>query len=79
MEKLTAILDKDSGIEPDDIRLTDVSLGPGYGRLNDATVKALQLTAQCEGLFFDPVYTAKTIAGLFHFVQRQKISGNVLF
>ena len=73
------MLDQDPGIEPDDIRLTDVSLAPGYGQLNDATVQALQLTAQCEGLFFDPVYTGKTMAGLFHLVQQQELSGNVLF
>ena len=47
--------------------------------LNDETVKALQLTAQCEGLFLDPVYTAKAMAGLFHLVKRHEISGNVLF
>ena len=45
----------------------------------DSTVKGLQLTAKCEGLFSDPVYTAKTMVGLFHFVQQQKISGNVCF
>ncbi|HJN13141.1 MAG TPA: D-cysteine desulfhydrase family protein [Pirellulaceae bacterium] len=78
-EKLTDMLGLDPGIEPDDLRLTDVSLAPGYGQLNDETVKALQLTAQCEGLFLDPVYTAKTMAGLFHLVDQQEISGNVVF
>ena len=73
------MLDQDPGIEPDDIRLTDVSLAPGYGQLNDATVQALQLTAQCEGLFLGPVYTGKTMAGLVHRVQQQELSGNVLF
>jgi 1-aminocyclopropane-1-carboxylate deaminase/D-cysteine desulfhydrase-like pyridoxal-dependent ACC family enzyme len=73
------MLGLDPGIEPDDLRLTDVSLAPGYGQLNDETVKALQLTAQCEGLFLDPVYTAKTMAGLFHLVDQQEISGNVVF
>ena len=79
LQKLTTMLGMDPDIEPDDIRLTDVSLAPGYGRLNDATVKALRLTARCEGLFLDPVYTAKTMAGLFHLVKQHEISGKVLF
>jgi len=79
VERLTQMLGFDPGIEPDDIRLTDVSLAPGYGQLNDQTIKALQLTARCEGLFLDPVYTAKAMAGLFHLVKQQEISGHVLF
>lgn len=79
LEKLASMLDLDPAVTPEDIRLTDVSLAPGYGRLNDATVKALQLTARCEGLFLDPVYTAKAMAGLFHLAEHDQISGNVLF
>jgi D-cysteine desulfhydrase/L-cysteate sulfo-lyase len=79
VQKLTAMLDVDPGIESIDICLTDVSLAPGYGQLNDATIKALQLTARCEGLFLDPVYTAKAMAGLFHLVEQRMASGNVLF
>jgi D-cysteine desulfhydrase/L-cysteate sulfo-lyase len=79
IQKLTRMLDLDPGIQSTDIRLTDVSLAPGYGQLNAATVHALQLTAQCEGLFLDPVYTAKTMAGLFDLVEQHEIAGNVLF
>ena len=77
--KLANMLDLDPGVTSDDIRLTDFSLAPGYGQLNDTTVRALQLTAQCEGLFLDPVYTAKAMAGLFHLAEQREISGNVLF
>ena len=62
-----------------DIHLTDVSLAPGYGRLNETTHEALELTAHSEGLFLDPVYTAKTMAGLFHMVRTKQVSGNLLF
>jgi D-cysteine desulfhydrase/L-cysteate sulfo-lyase len=79
VRKLSAMLDIESNVKPEDIRLTDVSLAPGYGQLNEATIKALQLTAQCEGLFLDPVYTAKAMAGLFHLAKQNEISGNVLF
>jgi D-cysteine desulfhydrase family pyridoxal phosphate-dependent enzyme len=79
VKKLTAMLDIDPVIVSEDICLTDVSLAPGYGQLNEMTLRALQLTAQCEGLFLDPVYTAKAMAGLFHLVEQRAISGNVLF
>lgn len=41
LEKLSTMLNQDPGIEPDDIRLTDVSLAPGYGRLNDAVRRSV--------------------------------------
>ncbi len=79
IEKLSNMLDLKSDITSDDIRVTDVSLAPGYGQLNDATMEALTLTAECEGLFLDPVYTAKAMAGLLHLARQREISGNVLF
>lgn len=79
VQRLTTMLGIDPGIKPEDTCLTDISLAPGYGQLNDAAVKALQLTAQCEGLFLDPVYTAKAMAGLFYLVKQHQISGNVVF
>jgi D-cysteine desulfhydrase family pyridoxal phosphate-dependent enzyme len=79
LRKLSIMFDMDPGIQPEDVRLTDVSLAPGYGQLNDATVRALQLTARCEGLFLDPVYTAKTMAGLFHLAEQREVLGQVLF
>jgi D-cysteine desulfhydrase family pyridoxal phosphate-dependent enzyme len=79
VQKLGEMLELDPGVQADDICLTDVSLAPGYGQLNEATVSALQLTARCEGLLLDPVYTAKAMAGLIHLTQQGEISGNVLF
>jgi D-cysteine desulfhydrase family pyridoxal phosphate-dependent enzyme len=79
IEKLSRMLKINPGVNSDDICLTDVSLAPGYGQLNDATVEALKLTAQCEGLFLDPVYTAKAMAALLHLARQHEVSGNVLF
>ena len=58
------------GIEPvagdDDIRLDDRYLAPGYGRLNEPTVEAIEMAARHEALILDPVYTGKTMAGFLH-------------
>ncbi len=50
--------------EPQDVRLTDDSLAPGYGRLNEATREAIALAARSEGLILDPVYTGKVMAAM---------------
>lgn len=58
------LLDMDVALPDGAIQLYDGALAPGYGQLNDATRKALGLAAQMEGLFLDPVYTGKVLAGL---------------
>lgn len=44
--------------------------GDGYGIPSPAGVEALHLLARSEGLFLDPVYTAKGMAGLVDFIRR---------
>ncbi len=47
-----------------DVKVTDAYLGDGYGQLNAPAREAMTLAAECEGLLLDPVYTAKSMAGL---------------
>jgi D-cysteine desulfhydrase/L-cysteate sulfo-lyase len=47
-----------------DVLVTDAYLGAGYGQLNADSREAMTLAAECEGLLLDPVYTAKSMAGL---------------
>ena len=54
--------------------LCDATLAPGYGRLNQDSLRALRLTARLEGMLLDPVYTAKAMAGLIHLVEEGRIS-----
>lgn len=68
------------GIEPADIRLFDGALAPGYGRLSPATTDAILRTARREGLFLDPTYTGKTMAGLIRLAETGGLAGDrVLF
>ena len=63
-----------------DIRLTDAALGPGYGQMTPETISAIELTARTEGLFLDPVYTGKVMAGLIGLGQADQLNGSrVLF
>jgi len=47
-----------------DIQVDDRFRGPGYGIPTEATMEAIAIAAQDEGLILDPVYTGKTMAGL---------------
>ena len=54
---------------------------PGYEQPSEAADEATRLLARTEGLFVDPVYTGKALAGLLADVNSGEIGkgGNVLF
>lgn len=58
------LLELDTDITDADVAVYDGSLAPGYGKLNPLTRDAIKQAARREGLFLDPVYTGKTMAGL---------------
>jgi D-cysteine desulfhydrase family pyridoxal phosphate-dependent enzyme len=48
----------------------DDYVGPGYGIMTPVIKEAIHLAARTEGVFLDPVYTAKTMTGLIDLVRR---------
>ncbi len=64
-----------------DIKLFDGVLAPGYGQLNPATADAIVFAARCEGLFLDPPYTGKAMAGLMALTANRTLpqGANVMF
>ena len=64
-----ALLGQPDLVGADDIWVTDSVLAPGYGQPSPAIIEAIQLAARYEGLFVDPVYTGKTLAGLVALVR----------
>lgn len=67
-------------VAAEDVRVFDGSLAPGYGKLNEATAAAIRQTAGREGLFLDPTYTGKVMAGLMMLAERGQLAGErVLF
>jgi 1-aminocyclopropane-1-carboxylate deaminase/D-cysteine desulfhydrase-like pyridoxal-dependent ACC family enzyme len=75
-----ALLGVDNPVAAQDVRVTDSALGPGYGQMTSETRRAIERTAQAEGLFLDPVYTGKAMAGLVALAQSDQLSGcRVLF
>ncbi len=78
---LAEMLSMEEVVEDSDIKLFDGVLAPGYGQLNPATADAIVLAARCEGLFLDPPYTGKVMAGLMALAADQTIApgADVLF
>lgn len=62
--RISELLGAGLDIPAKDILTWDKALAPGYGQVGDRLKQALTMMAQYEGLFLDPVYTAKTFAGV---------------
>lgn len=54
-------------------------VGPGYGVPSEAGEAAARRLARREGIFLDPVYSAKAFAGLLALAESGEIGGRVLF
>jgi L-cysteate sulfo-lyase len=54
--------------DPGDVEVVVGHAGPAYSVPHAATVEAIRLGASLDGLVLDPVYLAKSLAGLIAFV-----------
>jgi L-cysteate sulfo-lyase len=52
------------------VTVLDDYIGPGYGKVDAATVTAIRAVASLEGILLDPVYTGKAMAGLIDLVRQ---------
>lgn len=65
LSRMVEILGVEMAFDEGDIWNSPDYIGPeGYGYCSDAGNDALRLMAQSEGIILDPIYTAKTLAGL---------------
>ena len=48
-------------------------VGDGYAKVTDDSIEAIRLVAGTEGVFLDPVYTGKAMAGLLDYLRKGKI------
>lgn len=69
LENLAALMGVDPALTSGDVIVWDNALAPGYGKIGPQSEDALTLMARTEGIFLDPVYTAKTFAGLLNLVR----------
>ena len=57
-------------LTPPEVTLFDDYIGRGYGVPTDECLAAIKLVAQTEGIFLDPIYTGKAMAGLIDLARR---------
>ncbi|MFQ6122669.1 MAG: D-cysteine desulfhydrase family protein [Dehalococcoidales bacterium] len=68
------LLALDVAITPDEVTVYDDYVGQGYGIITDDCIEAIRLVAQTEGIFLDPVYTGKAMAGLIDLIRKDQFS-----
>ncbi|MBR0139206.1 MAG: D-cysteine desulfhydrase [Firmicutes bacterium] len=79
--KLAKHLGVANEITMDDVIVFDDYVGPGYSRVTQGMVEAVELVAKTEGILLDPVYTGKTMAGMIDLYKKGYFEGcrNILF
>ncbi|MEL7470132.1 MAG: D-cysteine desulfhydrase family protein [Pseudomonadota bacterium] len=77
--EIAELLRIDNPVRPEDVVVNDRFLGPGYGKINFPTERAIRLGARCEAMMLDPVYSGKSMAGALNIAGNRPEGENVLF
>ena len=67
------ILDVSLIISPEEIVSSEDYIGPRYGVVTPQSREALKLVAKTEGIFLDPVYSSKAMAGLIDHIRKGQV------
>ena len=70
------VLGLDSRVKNDEIFVFDEYIGEGYSVPTSEGIDAIRLVAQTEGIFLDPIYTGKAMAGLTDLVKKDLIGSD---
>ncbi len=70
------VLGLDSRVKNDEIFVFDEYIGDGYSVPTSEGIDAIRLVAQTEGIFLDPIYTGKAMAGLTDLVKKDLIGSD---
>ena len=57
-------------VEPEELVNDHEFVGAEYGDVTNECLAAIRLMARCEGVFVDPVYTGKALAGMVEHIRR---------
>lgn len=75
VDTLCILINREDLADVIDVRCDGGYVGPGYGAPTDGMVAAIQRVARTEGIFLDPVYTGKAMAGLIDYAETGKLEG----
>ncbi|MDA0997274.1 MAG: D-cysteine desulfhydrase [Proteobacteria bacterium] len=81
LTEVAGLLDNPTIAEGNRVQCDGNYVGPGYGVATAGMAAAVRLTARSEGIFLDPVYTGKAMAGLIDYAERKEFEapGPVIF
>lgn len=68
------LLNMNITLKPEEVTVYDDYIGEGYGQMTETCRQAIKLVARTEGIFLDPVYTGKTMAGLIDLTRKGKFT-----
>lgn len=68
-----ALLGLELDLSADEIVVYDDYIGQGYGIPSPEGIEAIRLVAGTEGIFLDPVYSGKAMAGLIDLIRQGKL------
>ena len=57
-------------VTPVEFEIDDAYRGAGYGMVTKESIDAIRLVAETEGIFLDPVYTSKAMAGFIDLIKK---------
>ena len=69
-QKIIDFLDYDIQMQEEDIQVNCDYIGTGYGDPTNKCLEAIKMVAKLEGIFLDPTYTGKAMAGLIDLVRK---------
>jgi L-cysteate sulfo-lyase len=70
------LLEQQFDLNGEDVTVLNDYAGESYGAIHKEAIEAITLVARTEGIFLDPVYTGKAMAGLIDLVNRGHFTKN---
>jgi 1-aminocyclopropane-1-carboxylate deaminase/D-cysteine desulfhydrase-like pyridoxal-dependent ACC family enzyme len=74
--EISELVGQSTSLLAEDIVVEGGFIGQGYGIPTPECIDAIHMMARTEGLFFDPTYTGKALAGLVHEIQAGRLGPN---
>ena len=68
------LIGQELDVQPQDVIVHYDYCGEGYGKVTPECVEAIKLVSRLEGIFLDPVYTGKAMAGMIDLIRRGNFS-----
>ena len=81
VNEIGELIGEEPGATPDDVIIDYGYYGEAYGKATPECIEAIKLVARTEGIFLDPTYTGKTMAGLIDMIRQGRFTKdeNIVF